>query len=103
MDWAEVTALTAVGAAAVAVHGFVTKALVSEGIRKLNGTYLRSELANTKFAEIEKHFDYIRDELDPLTKQCPLLHIQGTLPLGAVPQARQSRRRVEDPLPASEG
>lgn len=44
-----------------AVFVFVTKSVVREEISKLNEIYLRKELAEQKFAEIEKHFDYLRD------------------------------------------
>ena len=61
MNWNEVTAICAVVTVLGTLHAFIVLSLVRDEIRKLNGTYLRRELANQKFAEIEKHFDFLRD------------------------------------------
>lgn len=87
MVWEEVTALMAVAGGIACIHAFTTQAIVAKEIRKLNGTYLRTELADAKFKQIEEHFDYVRDQLDPLTKMCPLLY-QDQLEF---PQMRQGR------------
>ncbi len=54
---------------AVALGGtvflFATKAIVSNEISKLNGTYIRKEykdVVEARFKAIEDHFDYLRDQ-----------------------------------------
>lgn len=62
MNWDEVTALCAAFGLMGTAFLFVTRAIVRYEISKLNGTYLRRELADVKFREIEAHFDYLRDQ-----------------------------------------
>ncbi len=49
---------------------FITTAIMRKELdsfrEKLNGTYLRKELAEQKFKEIEQHFDWIRDNYGPV-------------------------------------
>jgi hypothetical protein len=44
-----------------AFFSFVTTAIVRREIAKLNGTYLRKELALVKFQEIEGRFEMLHD------------------------------------------
>lgn len=60
INWQMVTALIAGCALISTAFLFSTRAIVRDEIAKLNGTYLRKELAIQRFAEIEKHFDYIK-------------------------------------------
>lgn len=66
INWTEVTGLCAAFGAMSTILLFVMRAVVRDEIRKLNGTYLRRELAEEKFAQIETHFDYLRDIIEPL-------------------------------------
>lgn len=62
MNWNEITALCGGFGVMGAMFMFVTRAVVQREISKLNGTYLRRELADVKFQQIEAHFDFIRDQ-----------------------------------------
>jgi hypothetical protein len=62
INWQAVSALCAVLTLALGLHIFVILALVRAEIRKLNGTYLRRELANAEFARINDHFDWLKEE-----------------------------------------
>lgn len=75
INWQAITALVAGFGMMGAVFTFATRSIVRGEITKLNGTYLRKELAEVKFGEIEskfdgvdrkfgeveRHFDYLRD------------------------------------------
>jgi hypothetical protein len=61
MNWDEVTARCAAFGLMGTAFAIATRAIVRDEIKKLNGTYLRKELADVKFREIEAHFDYLRD------------------------------------------
>ena len=58
INWQEITALIAGCGLMGACFLAVTRWVVRDEIAKLNGTYLRKELAIQRFEEIEKHFDY---------------------------------------------
>lgn len=75
INWQAITALVAGFGLMGAIFTFATRSIVRGEIVKLNGTYLRKELADLKFREIEttfdgvdrkfveveRHFDYLRD------------------------------------------
>lgn len=61
MSWDAVTALCAAVTVIASAFTLVTRYIVRDEIRKLNGTYLRTEIAEARFREIENHFDYLRD------------------------------------------
>ena len=77
MDWNEITALCAAFGAMGTMFLFATRAIVQLEIRKLNGTYLRTELAKEKFQQVETHFDFLRDQIEPLRRECPLVHAEA--------------------------
>ena len=76
MNWDAVTAFCAALMIISSAFVFITRAIIRDEIRKLNGTYLRTELAKSEFTKInerfdavEKHFDYLRDHPPPV--HCP--------------------------------
>ncbi len=62
IDWLALTAIFAGCGVIGAVFLFSTRSIVRDEIRKLNGTYLRTEVAEVRFQQIEDHFDYLRNE-----------------------------------------
>ena len=73
MNWEEVTALSTSFGVMGGAFIFIVRAVMATEIKKLNGTYLRTELANQKFEQIDKtfenierHFDYLRDNKVPI-------------------------------------
>ena len=65
IDWAAVTAGCAVLTVLGIAHSFVVIAIVRSEIRKLNGTYLRSELADAEFRRINDHFAWLQERTVP--------------------------------------
>ncbi len=65
-NWAEITALCAGFALMGGIFMFATRSVVRDEIRRsllhIDETYLRREVAQSKFEEIEKHFDFLRDK-----------------------------------------
>lgn len=85
MEWNQVTALCAVIGVMGTAFLFVTRSIVREELKKLNDTFVSREadilkhsaiadkfsdiyrrFANMeiKFGQIDKHFDYLKDEYD---------------------------------------
>ena len=65
IDWAAVTAGCAVLTILGIAHSFVVIAIVRSEIRKLNGTYLRSDLAKAEFQRINEHFSWLQKQTIP--------------------------------------
>ena len=55
-NWAELTALCAFFTLVGAAFLFTTRSIVRDEIRKINGTYMRTDLANEKFKKIDERF-----------------------------------------------
>ncbi len=64
LDYGAVGALLASGTGIAAVFMFCTRAIVRQEIAKLNGTYLRRELADEKFKAIHEHLELLK-QLSP--------------------------------------
>ncbi len=60
LDYGAVGALLGAGTGIAAVFMFCTRAIVREEISKLNGTYLRKEVAEQRFRAIDEHFELIK-------------------------------------------
>ena len=78
INWQEVSALLVGLGMMGAIFMLVVRGMIRDeivlAIKALNGTYLRRELAAEKFEQIEKHFDYLRDN------GCPILHSRAKNP-----------------------
>ena len=60
VNWQAVSAICAVATLALGLHLFVILALVRAEIRKLNGTYLRTEIAELRFQQMNERIKRIR-------------------------------------------
>ncbi len=61
INWGAASAILGGLASATAIFLFVTKSVIREEFKTLEKIYLRKDVAEVKFSEIEGHFDYLRD------------------------------------------
>lgn len=61
MDWGMVTGVSAGFGAVATAFTFIVKSIVRDEMKKLNGFYLKSDLAMARFQQIEDHFDFIEE------------------------------------------
>jgi len=59
VTWASILASLPALAMTGAICVFAVRAIVRQEIAKLNGTYLRREVADDRFRQIEEHFDFL--------------------------------------------
>ncbi len=67
MNWPGViTAICAASGVMAGIFVFATRSIMQNAIReeleKLDTRFLRCDVAELRFSEIEKHFDYLRDQ-----------------------------------------
>jgi hypothetical protein len=75
--------ITAFGVISVPIGAFgvfILSALIdkknSQLLKDINGTYVRTKEFMTYQGRVEDHFNFLRDQIEPLRKECPLLHMQ---------------------------
>ena len=88
MSWDELTALCAAFGLMGVFFLFCTSAVIERSLNTSIGKlkkefaeeFARKDMMDQRFREIEGHFDYLRDQVEPIMKDCPLIHAQQRTP-----------------------
>jgi hypothetical protein len=60
-NWQEITALIAGSALMGGFFMWATRSIVRDEIRRLNGTYLRTDVAEVRFGELDKRITLVAE------------------------------------------